>query len=86
MSKLSKMSFIDLVLYVEEKYSEFNRMSHYLNESGKAALDTYSLLSDLMQFTSNKEELIKDINNVITHYDENNAIIKNLKGFIKQIG
>lgn len=80
------MSFVDLVLYVEEKYSEFNRMSHYLNESGKAELDTYRVLSDIMQFASNKEELIKSINSIIEKFDKNNPIIINLKGFIKQIG
>lgn len=80
------MSYVDLVLYVEEKFSEFNRMSLYLNESGKNVLDTYRVISDIMQFKSNKDELIKDLNTIITHYDNNNPIIKNLKGFIKQIG
>ncbi len=86
MSKLSVMTYTDLLLYLEDRYSEFCRMSQYLNERGTATRDTYSLILDKAQFCYSKEELIKDLNRVIDKFAEDNAIIKNLKNFIKQLG
>lgn len=80
------MTFSEVYEFIETKYNEFSKISLYLNERGKNMLDTYSIILDKAEFCNTNEELVNDINRVIERFDENNAIVKNLKGFIKQIG